>query len=313
MSKKFLWFIVLVILVAIAFGLVHFLKTNKPIPKPIEQVKVTGPKHEVIGKSVEGRDIEAYTYSNPSEPSDQSNLSATNTADSKQLLLVGGMHGGYEWNSVALAYQMMDYLTANPAQVPAGLHVTIIPSLNPDGLYKVLGKVGRITSADATSTLALSNPDGLGRFNAHDVDLNRNFDCKWKPESTWRAKVVSAGTAAFSEPEAAALRDFVQKIKPVGVVFWHSQANAVYASECENGILPQTLDIMTAYATAAGYPSVKSFDAYPVSGDSEGWLASIGIPAITVEMKTHETIEWEKNLAGVKALFGYYGKYGINI
>ena len=82
----------------------------------------------------------------------------------------------------------------------------------------------------------------------------------------------------------------------------------MYASECENGILPQTTAIMNAYAKAAGYPAVASFDSYAVTGDAEGWLASEGIPAITVELKTHEAVEWEKNLLGIKALFAHYGK-----
>ena len=63
---------------------------------------------------------------------------------------------------------------------------------------------------------------------------------------------------------------------------------------------------MNAYSKASGYPAVKSFDAYAVTGDAEGWLASINIPAITVELQTHETIEWERNLSGIKALFEYY-------
>ena len=63
---------------------------------------------------------------------------------------------------------------------------------------------------------------------------------------------------------------------------------------------------MNAYSRASGYPAVKSFDAYETSGDAEGWLASIGIPTVAVELKTHETIEWEQNLAGVMALFEYY-------
>ena len=32
----------------------------------------------------------------------------------------------------------------------------------------------------------------------------------------------------------------------------------------------------------------------------------IGIPAITVELKTHDDIEWTRNLAGIKALFDYF-------
>ena len=63
---------------------------------------------------------------------------------------------------------------------------------------------------------------------------------------------------------------------------------------------------MNAYSRASGYPAVKSFDQYAITGDADGWLASIGIPAITVELKTHEIVEWEGNLAGIKALFKYY-------
>ena len=51
----------------------------------------------------------------------------------------------------------------------------------------------------------------------------------------------------------------------------------------------------------------KRVPRYTITGDAEGWLASIGIPAITVELSTHATIEWDKNLAGFKALLGYYG------
>ena len=246
-------------------------------------------KHESIGKSVEGRDIEAYTYGN----------------GDTHLIFVGGIHGGYEWNSVLLSYQFMDYLRENPTIIPANLTVAVIPSANPDGLYKVIGKEGRFTISDIpTKEQAL----GTGRFNANGVDLNRNFDCKWKPESTWQNKVVSAGSSAFSEPEAAAIRDFVLKYSPHAAIFWHSKANAVYASECTKGILPKTLDIMNVYAKASGYRAVKLFDEYEISGDAEGWLASINIPAITVELKTHETIEWEQNLAGIKALFNYYAQ-----
>lgn len=247
------------------------------------------PKHQVIGTSVEGRAIDAYTYG----------------TGETHLLFVGGMHGGYEWNSVLLAYAFLDYLDKNPTFLPAHMSVTIIPSLNPDGLYKVVGKEGRFVTAD------VSIDEGVlasARFNAHGVDLNRNFDCNWKPESKWRSKTVSAGAEPFSEPEAKALRSFVVVNKPSLVVFWHSQANAVYASECNDGILPETLDTMNVYAKASRYPAVASFDAYAITGDSEGWLASIHIPAITVELSSHKDVEWQRNFAGIKALLEHYQK-----
>ena len=280
---------IVLILVLLGVGILVLLNAlYKKAPEPVAP-DTADIKHEIIGKSVEGRDIEAYTYGN----------------GDTHLMFVGGVHGGYEWNSVLLAYQFMDYLKENTAVVPQNLTIAVIPSANPDGVYKVIGKEGRFTISDIpTKEQAL----GTGRFNANGVDLNRNFDCKWKPESTWQSKIVSAGTKAFSEPEAAAIRDFVLKYSPHAAIFWHSKANAVYASECTKGILPKTLDIMNAYAVASGYRAVKSFDEYEISGDAEGWLASINIPAITVELKTHETIEWEQNLAGIKALFNYYAQ-----
>jgi len=265
-----------------------FYNKSKPVTPVLEKIEDVSPLHTVIGTSVEGRNIDAYKYGN----------------GKNYLLIIGGIHGGYEWNSVVLAYKFLDYLNASSTVLSENLTVTVIPSLNPDGVYKVIGKVGRFESTDVPSGVATA----LGRFNAHEVDLNRNFDCRWKPESMWRDKVVSAGTKPFSEPEAVALRDFVLTNKPDAVVFWHSQANAVYASECGKGILPETLNILDVYSRASGYPAVKSFDAYETSGDSEGWLASIGIPTISVELKSHETVEWEQNLAGTKALIDMLGK-----
>lgn len=290
--KTYFWKLVAIIIVlaVLSIGVFVFVSSRAPTPAVlpiVEAPKNLLPVHVIIGKSVEGRNIDAYTFGN----------------GTTRILFVGGIHGGYEWNSVLLAYQFMDYLDENPGIIPENLSITVIPSINPDGVYKVVGKEGRFVAKDvSTDSKILAS----GRFNADNVDLNRNFDCKWQSKSTWQSKTVSAGTSAFSEPEAVAIRDFVSKEKPSTVVFWHSQSNAVYASQCNNGILPATLDIMNAYSRASGYPAIKTFDAYVTTGASDDWLASVGVPAITVELKTHDTIEWEKNLAGIKALFDYY-------
>jgi g-D-glutamyl-meso-diaminopimelate peptidase len=289
-----IWIILLISVLTLSVGVILFITLkagDAPEIIPAEQVEKNDVvSYKTIGFSVEERRIEAYTYG-------QGKI---------HIVFIGGIHGGYEWNSVLLAYQFMDYLNMYTDAIPINLTVTIIPSANPDGLYKVVGKEGRFNVSDIRSDI----PNGLGRFNARGVDLNRNFDCKWKPESTWKNNIVSAGFSPFSEPEARAIRDFVAEHKPAAVVFWHSKSNAVYASECEGGILPETRDIMREYSRASGYSAIDSFDAYEITGDAEGWLASIGIPAITVELQTHEAIEWERNLAGIKALFEYY-KYTV--
>lgn len=289
-TTPYKYWLLLLAAVLLVGGIGWYLGKTKPVEEvaPVtEELMAPVRSNTVIGRSVDRRPIEVYTYGD----------------GPINLLFVGGMHGGYEWNSVVLAYNFIDYLNNHQDELDRSFTVHVIPDINPDGTYAVVGKEGEFTAAEVPPE---DGPVGTGRFNANGVDLNRNFDCNWQPTSNWRSQVVSAGAKAFSEPEAATLRDYVEKVNPRSVIFWHSQADAVYASECNNGVLPETVDVMNAYSKAAGYKAVESFDAYPISGDAEGWLASQGIPAITVELSTHDTVEWTRNLAGIKALLSYY-------
>ncbi|MCU0653606.1 MAG: M14 family metallopeptidase [Candidatus Pacebacteria bacterium] len=251
----------------------------------VPEAKVEGPQKALLGVSVEGRKIEAYTFG----------------GGKKKLVFVGGVHGGYEWNSVLLAYKFIDYLTQNPDAVPAGLSVAVIPAANPDGLFRVIKKEGRFVAGDVPA-----GTNGDGRFNSRGVDLNRNFDCNWQAQGVWQNKTVSGGAAAFSEPETKAIRDYVLANKPAATVFWHSKSGTVYGSGCNSDMLPTTEAIMNAYAKAAGYKSAPTFADYKVNGDATDWMASKGMAAITVELATHESTEWDKNLAGIKALFWHF-------
>ena len=153
--KKPLVLAVVIILLG-AGGFAVFKLSNKPPEAP----KVDNSKYlaiyKVIGTSVEGRKIESYTYGK----------------GEKKLLFVGGIHGGYEWNSVLLAYKFINYLDNNPGIIPDNLTVSVIPSANPDGVYAVTHKTGNFAVSDVST---YSNVLASGRFNANEVDLNRNF------------------------------------------------------------------------------------------------------------------------------------------
>jgi hypothetical protein len=242
----------------------------------------------VIGKSVGGRDIIAYHY-------------GTGNAE---LLFVGGIHGGYEWNTTLVAYQLMDYLKANPTVIPNNIKVTVIPVLNPDGLYKIVGTTTEnFTQADVSSS---PNATVAGRFNANKVDLNRNFDCDWQAVGKWQNKDVSGGSKAFSEPESLAIKNYIEANKPTAAVVWYSSAGGVFASNCHNGVSTETNILTKTYAGASGYPSYQSFDFYATTGDMVNWLAKNNIPAISVLLTNHTDTEWTKNQKGFEALLKYY-------
>ncbi|MDO8183366.1 MAG: M14 family zinc carboxypeptidase [bacterium] len=243
----------------------------------------------VIGKSVDGKEIIAYNYG----------------TGEKQLLFIGGIHGGYSWNTALVAFELMDYLRANPEAVPSQVKVTVIPVLNPDGLNKVVGSSSRFTVAavPASQTTQIS-----GRYNANKVDLNRNFDCDWQAVGKWKTTSVSGGSSVFSEPESMAIKNYVETHKLKAVVVWYSAAGGVYTSSCGGAILPETTSIMNIFAKASGYPAAKSFDSYETSGDLVNWLAKMQIPAISVLLTNHTNTEWTKNQAGVKALLLHYAQ-----
>lgn len=244
---------------------------------------------EVIGSSAEGRDITAYHFG----------------TGSTELLFVGGLHGGYEWNTTLVAYELVDYLAADEARVPENVRVTVIPVANPDGLFKTLGTTERF---DAMAVTATEAQQVAGRFNGNGVDLNRNFDCDWQAEGTWQDKKVSGGTAPFSEPEAAAIRDYIAGNPVTAAVVWYASANGVFASNCHNGVSDETRTLMNTYAGTSGYPAYDSFDFYAVTGDMVNWLAKNDVPAISVLLSDHENTEWEKNKKGIDAVLKYYAQ-----
>jgi len=293
--KKIL--IVFVIVILIGAGIYFFIQRSpmNDIPQDkdtqgattTEDVVQEDKTQTTVAKSVEGRDIVAYHYG---------------TGDT-ELLFVGGIHGGYSWNTALVAYELMDYLKEKPDIIPANVRVSVIPVLNPDGLTSVTGVEGRF---DVSNIPASESETILGRFNANDVDLNRNFDCDWQENGTWQNREVSGGTNAFSEPESAGFRDYVLKNDLEAVVVWYSAVGGVFTSNCHGGVLPETLEITNLYADASGYKAYESFNFYEITGDAVNWLAGNDIPAISVLLTNHKDIEWDKNKEGIEALLEHY-------
>lgn len=247
------------------------------------------PKTEtVLGTSVDGNEILAYHYG---------------TGD-KELLFIGGIHGGYSWNTSLVAFDLMDYLKANPDVIPKNVRVTVIPIMNPDGLDRVVGTTKRFV-ASAVPAGADTVP---GRFNGNDVDLNRNFDCGWQQEGTWQTRSVSGGSAPFSEPESKAIQAYVESHDIAGALVWYSAAGGVYASACGGEVLPKTTELTNLYAKASGYPAHEKFDFYEITGDMVNWFAKQKIPAISVLLTDRTNPEWNKNRAGIDAMLTFYAK-----
>lgn len=211
------------------------------------------------------------------------------------LVFIGGIHGGYEWNTILLAYRMISYFQENQGSIPPEVSLYIIPAANPDGQVLVVGHAGEFAAGE------VGRDTVKGRFNAAGVDLNRNWDCNWSPTGQWVNREILTGTQPFSEVENRLLRDFLLDLPAHGVAFWHSAATGVYPGGCE-GLYEPSVELAKIFAEASGYPYQESFTSYAVTGDAADWLSLQGIPAISVELSNHTDLDWEQNLQGVLAV-----------
>lgn len=255
--------------------------------EPLDELLANAPI-ETIGTSVEGNNIDVYRFG-----SGETNI-----------LLVAGVHGGYSWNTTALAYELIEYFENTQSELPNNVRLHIIPALNPDGLVTTLGEYQNINLPNARSQSESSRVSG--RFNENEVDLNRNFDCNWEPESEWRNRTVSGGSAAFSEPETLALRDYINRINPSSAIVWFASEGKVYPSACNGGPSDISIDLANTFASGADYIVEETFDAYSITGDLVNWMARESIPGISVLLTNFERTEFERNLAGVEAVLDTY-------
>ena len=219
-----------------------------------------------IGTSVQGRSILAYSFgSGPSK-----------------IIFVGTTHGD-EKSSTYLLNSWIDYLERNYASIPAHRTIIVIPSLNPDGY-------------------AASR-----RTNAHNVDLNRNFPTNdWKqgvtmPDQTYNPN--GGGSAPLSEPESAALANYVQAQAPRLVLTYHAAAGVVIPNDSgDSESLAHTYD----QKSNVGYTSNGETDTtfqYDTNGAFEDWLHDgPDLPALLVELWTKSGNEFSKHQTAMLAM-----------
>ena len=237
-----------------------------PTPAPTPQPFFEGPF--VYGTSFAGRPLQAYRLG---------------TGPSVRAI-VGGIHGGYEWNTVVLVGEILEYLQEHPTLVPQDVTLYVIPCANPDGH-------------------AAGTDRYRGRVNGNGVDLNRNWGYDWQPAATHGRRPVDAGTHPFSEPETAALRDLILERHVTAAVFYHSaMARIFYGAERD---CSATCQLAQEVSDATGYPISAGVPGQVTTGNAIDWMSARGLAGIEVELTTHEDIEWERNLQGLRAFLDW--------
>ncbi len=182
-----------------------------------------------IGDSIEGRDIWA--------------LRITGSATGKPAVLFSGTQHAREWISPMTNMFIADQLVYGYDTDPTirsrvdSAEILIVPVVNPDGYVYSWTPNNRMWRKNRRD-----NRDGT-----YGVDLNRNWDASWGgPGSSGNpSSSTYRGTAAFSEPESAALRDFfIANPDIVSTVDFHAYGQQILSPYGYTYDLPADYDLL---------------------------------------------------------------------
>lgn len=216
----------------------------------------------IIGHSVSGLPLIVYSFG----------------TGSTERMIVAGIHGGYEWNTITLANQLFEYLKKYPDTIPPDKKLHILRALNPDGEARSHGIEGR------------ANENG--------VDLNRNFPSLWQEDwprdGCWNYSPINAGTHPASEPEIVALMNFINAHNIDALISYHSAALGIFPG----GQPPdsRSLSLAATIASISNYPYPPIDTGCQFTGQLIDWASDRGIAAVDIELTNHENTDFEDNL-----------------
>lgn len=240
----------------------------------------------IIGTTVDNRNIYDVVLGNPEAE--------------KCVVFQASIHAR-EYMTSQLVMEQMEYYLDNYNKKYDGktykdifdkVCVHVVAMSNPDGVTISQKGFSGIRSKELRKKLkkmrGASNTT-VWKANAKGVDLNRQFDYKFKYVKKWKkgSYALYGGKKPVSENETKALVQLVNDVNPKAVVNYHAMGNVIY---CRYGgkkkVQKKVYKLAGEIRSLTGY-SYMGLDQSP--GFANWLVCKKGIPSCTVEIGMHKT------------------------
>jgi hypothetical protein len=260
--------------------------TYEQMKADIEKLVIMYPgliKKEVIGKSVDGRDIYAFKV-------------GTGT---KEIMLNGSHHAREHMttnllmemaNQYALSFAKgTNYGSYNTRQVLSKVSIWFVPMVNPDGVTLV--QKGHTSAKNPSYVLKLN--EGKKDFsswkaNIHGVDLNRQYPVNWNAIKGPKGPAPEnfKGYKPLSEPEVLALVNFTRNHTFKTTASYHSSGEILFWYYGQKGsaynrdyAIAKKISYLTGYSLVA--PKLSSTSG---GGYKDWFITEMKMPGFTPEI-----------------------------
>lgn len=222
-------------------------------------------------------------------------------------IFINGAHHGNEWITSMLVMRMLEeicYLYRNDLSI--GLYdlkkiykkvsLYVCPMVNPDGVNLSVSGLTDSLSPIVKNRLISYNENSRDfkdkwQANINGIDLNHNYDAGFLKGKAFEAKekIFSpapsrySGAFPFSEPETAAIKNFMLSFSPDIALAYHSQGEEIYY-DYENSAPPCAEGLAKAMSEISGYKVCLPEGMASYSGFKDWVIEKFRIPAFTIEV-----------------------------
>ncbi len=221
------------------------------------KTRTTCHTESIIGYSVEGRPIIAYSFG----------------SGSKVILYTGSIHGN-EFSTKYLMEDWINELELNFYSIPPDRKIVVVPAINPDGI--VAGRRNNSNNVD---------------LNRNFMTADWQTDV-FSPDN--QPVLGGGGASPMSEPESQAIANLTIQLMPRLTMSFHSSASYVIGNQSgDSAVLAATYSNLVGYSNMTGVSGAFS---YPITGTYDDWMREkYGLTSVLVELSNSYYSEFYRN------------------